>query len=275
MSRLLITRQLPSIWAGDNGATANVGGWEWNNTVARPEFGGVGPLTVCCWICPYDGEAGDMFSISTGQGGGGTNRMGVQFRHHSTHKFRFQAKFSSTVGRWESATDTFPAADDWYHVAVTYDIQDDTTIDPVFYLDGKVIAIDAEITPVGEASNIAGTDNLNVLSGWGGVEFGGQMADFALWRGEFLTPVEIALLAEGYVRPGEVRPDLLLSWVDCSIGIDIIRPELVALVSGGSGVCAIGTIPPKLLNWELLRRRVIAFLAAGAAPPSFKRLIFY
>lgn len=52
-----------------------------------------------------------------------------------------------TVGRWSSDV-TFPQ-DEWHHIGVTVEDKSDVTKDPVIYLDGEVVAITEDTTPIG------------------------------------------------------------------------------------------------------------------------------
>lgn len=223
------------------------GGWEWAGS--RPEMSGAGPMTVAAWLVFYDNEPQGWFATSRGQGGSGTKKYGYGGAGQNTRRLRFVARFTSTNGTWDTPASHAIEIGQWHHCAITYDLQDDVNIMPSLYIDGLSQPVEVRAAPVGTADNIDSISGLNVGGNNKGVVFDGQICDFALWRGEFLTPADISALGTGRLRPGEIRPDNLVSWVDCASGIDVIRPDLVA-VAGATGVAPIGTIPPALLNWE-------------------------
>ena len=107
--------------------------------------------TVSCWV----------YAVSSGKNASGrifdkgTNATMLQLTPNK--HLTFYKIFSTTVGLWSTDINSI-LYNTWYHVAYTYDMDDNVATNPIFYVNGVSVNITESITPVGTMTSDTGSD---------------------------------------------------------------------------------------------------------------------
>ncbi len=204
-----------------------------NDATLTNVFDGGG--SVALWIYIDDETKSDAI-VSKGSYSGNTGWVLGCDNVASGNPFNLvlRSGWSGNDGVWVSPSSL--SEDTWYHVAIVYNA-DATSNEPVFYLDGVVVATTESTEPTGTRSSDSG-ESLHIGEDPAAYsDLLGKTSDFRMFGGS-LTLEQLARVASGYRGPigGEI------CWLGCDQAEGVGHWD-GATLSGGSNF-----LPDKSLN---------------------------
>lgn len=144
--------------------------------------------TMAAWVYRTAGGGGDQGRILDKDSG--NTLGGWQWRYSNTigaYVFQYSG-WNTTVGAWGETTGT-TTTNAWIHLALSYDAGS-TANDPIFYVNGTAVATTESTTPSGTHVTDAATLRIGNRGGAFDRNFGGRIAEAAIWS-RILTAGEI------------------------------------------------------------------------------------
>lgn len=152
-------------------------------------------MTLMAWIYPRTGGAsnlGRIISLDDTGTSGTTDSPSFLLNDNGIDSvdngLRFEFDFNTQNGNWNSAANVI-TLNAWQHVAVTYD-NTDANNDPIFYVNGRLVATQDSLQSIGTADNMNGEIYIGNRADQTR-EFNGRMDEVKMYD-YVMTPAQIA-----------------------------------------------------------------------------------